>query len=107
MSVLEKDPVEEQRTADRAKREEEERQAAQEQIYQVSFLARLFILNGGLLQLKCWCSHFLVETITCQVFHVSCLNLFCLLLITSSWTSSIMAEKKIADVWRLIKFLQC
>ena len=96
MSVLEKDPVEEQRTADRAKREEEERQAAQEQIYQVSFLAQLliFILKGGLLQLKCWCSHFLVGTITCQVFHVSCLNLFCLLLITSSWTSSIMAEKK-------------
>ena len=36
----------------------------------------------------------LVGAITSKVFHVSSSNLLCMLLISSFWTSSIMAEKK-------------
>ena len=44
--------------------------------------------------------------ITCQVFHVFCSNLFCMLLIANSRTSSIMALKKIemADLRQFITY---
>ena len=78
------------------------------------FLARLLILikKGGLLQLKFGVVgvgvniNLLVGAITRKVFHVSFPNLFCMLLMTTSRTSSIMAEKnfKMADLLRFFTF---
>ena len=42
----------------------------------------------------CQLKHLLVGTVTGKVFHVSFLNLLGMLLMTSSWTSSIITEKK-------------
>ena len=48
----------------------------------------------------------LVGAISLKVFHISSSNWLCMLLISSAWTSSIMAEKKkkMADLLRFFSF---
>ena len=62
------------------------------------FLARLLFLikKGGLLQYKVGVDHLLVGAITWKVIYISFPIFLCMLLMTSSRTSSMMADK----IWR-------
>ena len=69
--------------------------------YTVLLISGLYCIWSPPFKLKKWSLALSTLTFPCQVFHVSCANLFCLV---CSQTNSIMAEKTIKIYGRFITF---